>query len=168
MSIIEINADRSLKQMKYRLNKSHRFIVSQFDDLKEVNPELAEKKKQLQEQQLAERKAELLALLQMFKDYQKRTDHVTNCYNTFIAHCPAENIFKLTDKDRENLPLEQLLTCLNAKAWRDFYSSCMMEITEPEAVYLAVYHSTSPYFAVIDLAFGKAMQMEIASQAIGV
>lgn len=168
MSYITIQANKSLRQMKYRLNKSEKFVASKFDELNEVNPEQAAKYKELQDQKTAERKAELIALLQMFKDYQKRTDHVTNCYNTFIAHCPAENIFKLTDQERENLPLEQLLTCLNAKAWRDFYSSCMMEITEPEAVYLAVYHSTSPYFAIIDLAFGNAMQMEIASQAIGV
>jgi hypothetical protein len=168
MTPAQLEAQKAMEAMKFRLEKSVKFINAEYQKLLQEDPDEADKFKEEKDQWRNVRRNELLALFRSHKEAKTMADAIHACYHAFLVHCPAADPFNLTDQEKESLPLETLITCLYAIGWKKLFNSLNITTTDAMAVYLATTQPHSPYSATLDLAWGKALLIDAAANAIGV
>lgn len=164
----QAEAEKVLGAMKYRLEKSVKFLRAEHETLLRKDPEQAAAYMAEKEPWRVQRRNELLALFSSHQEAKEMADAINACYATFLLHCPAADPFNLTDQDLEELTLENLITCLTAINWLKLFSLLNIPITKAMAVYLATTYQESPWSATLNLAWGNAMEIDAAANAIGV
>jgi hypothetical protein len=159
MTQAQTQALETLRQMKFKIEKTNRFDKQQTDQRSAENPSMAVVFQEQLDYRIEQRQAQLLTFHALLKEAVKLADYRTGLYQGFRANSVAKDPLNPTDEELDQMSADEIITSGYAKAWRHYFP----DLNRQQAISLALVYGCAHANALEFIRVNKPQEQKQAA-----